>query len=149
MSRAEEWARLLLWPESIPAKQQWHEGTITRKQPAGEIPAQLPSPEQQFPKILTSANGQGQGLCQMDGPLTCFNETSTSAINQELLSFPRLPLRFILQVHLLSPCGVQGKPSPTPQVKKRHIWCCIWFWVFLQELNFNTGCDPFLYPKKT
>lgn len=82
----------------------------------------------------------------MDSALTCFNKASTNIVN---FSFPRLPPRFILQVHLLSPRGVQGKPSPTPQVEKGHIWCCIWFWVFIQELPFRMGCEGhFCTPKR-
>lgn len=112
--------------------------------PAGEIPAQLPSPEQQ----LSINIDQGQGLCQMDSPLTCLNKTSTSVINEELPSFPRLSPRFIPQGHLLSPRGVQGKPSPPSGGNRAHL-------VLHLILSFHSRAAlqyrvwrPFLHPKK-
>lgn len=39
MSRAEEWACLPLWPESIPPNQQWHEGHYHQKTASWRAPS--------------------------------------------------------------------------------------------------------------
>lgn len=153
MSRAEEWACLHLWPESIPPNQQWHEGDYHQKTASwrGPSPAAISKAtvlHKYWPVLM--ARGRVRAKWMVSSPVLIKHQPALLIRNFFfLLSIPRLPLRFILQVHLLPPHGVQCKSSPTPQVKKRHIWCCIWFWVFLQELYFNIGCKVYLYPKKT